>query len=183
MNFAVIAHIDTWRITSWLYARRKQFREEERLGNACRRARYLILRAPPEPATADGWTVDEPQADYMGDPKESDAPRVLLNRCRRMLQIANPTLEVGEIGKAWFEHLGTGEVIDWRRDAGPYAEAHVRFHVPIIVNPGERLISGTETFLPIVGVMMSMAHLIPHSAINMGETARVHLVVDFRKPA
>ena len=59
----------------------------------------------------------------------------------------------------------------------------MRFHVPIIVNPGERLISGTETFLPIVGVMMSMAHLIPHSAINMGETARVHLVVDFRKPA
>ncbi len=148
MNFAIVGHVDTWRVAAWLYARRHQD-----IG---------ILRLP-------GGT------DNVAD----KAPLAFLARCRRVLQIAYPGVPVGENGAAWLDTLPPGGCLDWKREPpGEWA----RFIVPIVTNPGDRIFCGAEMFIPIVGCMFQIAHQVPHCAINMGENARVHLIIDFKKP-
>lgn len=85
-------------------------------------------------------------------------------------------------GKIMVVALKPGGVVDWHTDQGPYAEAHDRFHICVIPSGGAIMHSGCMSAALPVGQLTWFNNRIPHSAVNFGTVARVHLIVDIRKP-
>lgn len=103
----------------------------------------------------------------------------LLGRMRRIGQ----NVGGAEFGRVFLEMLDPGVALPWHRETTPYFERWKRAVLPIRTNPGTMMFAGTEAYSPGVGWLTVFNPLVPCSAINTGEYARVHLVVDFRVEA
>lgn len=89
----------------------------------------------------------------------------------------------GEIewGRIYFEQLMSGAIIPWTKDDTAYASRFFRTHLALRSNPLTRVYCGVASMLMIVGDVNVLGQRLPTSAINLGETPRVHLVIDFRR--
>ncbi len=80
--------------------------------------------------------------------------------------------------RAMLVRLKPGGRIEQHTDTGIYAEATIRFHLPIITNPGVWLeVDGTRYQLE-AGTVFAFDKHVPHSGGNDGDEARIHMIVD-----
>lgn len=86
-----------------------------------------------------------------------------------------------DIGRIYLEWLDTGATINWRRLETPYYQRFWRLHLPLRTNPFAMTYSGVEAVQILPGQLTQVNVLAPHSAINLGETPRVHLILDVAK--
>ena len=97
---------------------------------------------------------------------------------RRAAAIMPPGIEFGEI---FLEMLDAGSAIPWETETEPYYERHTRAILPLRTNPGVLLIYGSEAASTGPGWLTAISPRLPHAAINMGDSAYVALVLDFRR--
>lgn len=142
----------------------------------------LVLRGH-TPITAKNWLDDLPVNDTHELTGWASMKR-LLARAQRAI-MAEPTARQylsGVMGRAMLSRLDAGSTIFWHDDNGPYHERHVRFHVPLVTNPGCLMYSGPE--LPVhmeVGTLWYFNNRVRHSAANWGAHMRVHLIFEMRR--
>ncbi len=90
-----------------------------------------------------------------------------------------------EIGLSNLEMLDPGAALPWERQGGAYYERWQRVRLAIRTNPGVALLAatadGTETFSPPPGALHVVPAQLLCSAVNLGQTPAVALIVDFRR--
>lgn len=84
-------------------------------------------------------------------------------------------------GRIELEMLMPGGIVPWARDQTPYGQRFTRAHVALRTNPSAMNFVGGTAVNMAAGVVNLIDRTLPCSAINLGETSRVHLIVDFRK--
>jgi hypothetical protein len=107
----------------------------------------------------------------------------VVSRVRRRLrevQKIMPALAAYEIEVAVIEQLDAHNEIEWGVGA-----PEITLHVGIVTNPFSRLYCGTEIWTVGVGdvVAIDVAPAVLRSAVNHGDTARLHLVLRLRQRA
>lgn len=105
----------------------------------------------------------------------------VVSRVRRRLrevQRIMPVLAAYEIAEAIIEQLDAHDTWPWM-----LGEPEITLHVGIVTNPFSRLYCGTEVWAVGVGdvVAIDAAPAVLRSAVNHGDTARIHLIVRLRK--
>lgn len=168
-NFVIFTFADTFDICHSLHTRLGLFKPGEREG-----IRVLPIR---------GFRKDTEPTDesFVGYPVATKW--VELNNMRsRLKRVGDQLLGTVEFGRIYFEMLDAGAKLPWSEgEAGPYAERWGMMHLPLRTNPGAVMYAGTEISSPGQGWATIVNHRAPHSAINLGEHSRIHLVVEFRK--
>ncbi len=96
----------------------------------------------------------------------------LKNFLGRLKREAEKVVGSIDLGRIHLEMLDPGATLAWATESGPYIERYTRVHLALRTNPGALMVSGNEAASPAPGW---------HTAINVGQHPRVHLVMDFRK--
>ncbi len=109
----------------------------------------------------------------------------VVSRVRRRLrevQKIMPAIAAYEIAEAVIEQIDAHQIFPW--DIGP-GIPEITLHVGIVTNPFSRLYCGTEVWAVGVGdvVVIDAAPAVLRSAVNHGDTARIHLVLRLRQRA
>lgn len=86
-----------------------------------------------------------------------------------------------EWGRIELEMLMPGGIIPWGRDQSAYAHRFTRAHLALRTNPHAITFIGGLAVNMALGIVNVIDRSLPASAINLGETMRVHLIADFRK--
>lgn len=86
-----------------------------------------------------------------------------------------------ELGRAYLEMLDPGAAIAPRKVAGDYATIHARVVVGLRCNPGSYLWCPPDQVVLTPGQAILTSPALYHGALNAGETARIHLIIDIRK--
>ena len=150
----------------------------------------LVLRGH-HPITKENWLDDLPVKETAslagGGGKPHDKPwesmrRLLLQAKKAIMaeQLARQYLS-GEMGRAMISRLDPGSSIFWHQDDGAYHEKHVRFHVPLVTNPGCLMYSGPEMVHMPAGALFFFNNRVRHSAANWGRQHRLHLILEMRR--
>jgi Aspartyl/Asparaginyl beta-hydroxylase len=140
--------------------------------------RTLMLRGPKK-----GAEDHDDAAAYLRSREAARWPEltVVLKQIERVGErVAGGPVDVGRVSLQW---LDAGAVVPWRRESGDYYARFWRLHLPLRTNPGAMVYSGIESIQVLPGQLTQVNVLAYHSAVNLGETPRVHLVVDLAKRA
>lgn len=123
----------------------------------------------------DGETQDLPIL------REWKSARALLLRYKAA---ASPLLNgaKAELGKVWIESLPGNCGTPWRLEEDDYAQAHIRTRTALIAAPDAFTFSGPDKVLLGPGVVNLVEHRVLHSDVNPSHHARVHLIVDVKRP-
>lgn len=183
-NFVSVGFIDASMMTATLLTRHKALfeadtRRQEHLASPHHDTQSILLRGPKSPS-AENWLEDVPQVDLPAL-SEWKTAKALLARIKNAVAPLNDN-KPGILGKAMIVSLKPNGFVDWHVDEGSYAETHHRLHLCLVPSPGAWLYSGGEAFSPPVGLLTGVNNRVLHSALNTGPTARIHLIVDVRKP-
>src|SRR6185437_8071029 len=149
INFRAIAQLDTFAVTAQLFKLRpKEWKPVEARGELNNSSfglgASLLLRAH-SPITKENWLEDLPVRSTR-DLEQWKTMQQLLEKARRAIMaesLARQYLD-GEMGRAMVSRLDPGSSIFWHVDDGPYHEKHIRFHLPLVTNPGCFLYSQSE---------------------------------------
>lgn len=87
-----------------------------------------------------------------------------------------------DLGRAWVEVLPPFAGTPWRLETGEYADAHVRTRTCLIPCPQAVSYAGGAQAVLSPGFVFAHDPRLLASEVNFGEHARVHLVVDVRRP-
>lgn len=85
------------------------------------------------------------------------------------------------IGRVVVAKLKEVAIIAGHIDEGTYAKWHDRYHFVITTNPEVNFYCGDEQQHMAVGEIWWFDNKIEHSVVNLGNTSRIHIVVDIRK--
>lgn len=195
INFRFVKHLDTFGVTARLHAlaphlwagvpeRGEVNRPEIGMGAS------ILLRGHRD-ITHENWLHDLPLHDLEplvgAGEKPYDKPWRTMQRLLRQARdaimaesIAKQYLS-GEMGRAMLSRLDPGSTIFWHDDDGPYHSRHIRFHLPIVTNPGCFLYSGPEQLHLPAGMLTYFNNRVRHSAANWGDLLRVHLIFEMRR--
>jgi hypothetical protein len=72
-----------------------------------------------------------------------------------------------------------GKSIDLHYDRHPSFDIAHRVHVPLLTNPGVEFTVGPQQIAPRAHQAFELNNKLPHSVVNRGATARVHLIFDY----
>jgi len=173
-----VAALDTFAAVASLYERQAGFDKitlrQDTPGSPHRETRAIFLRGPDDP-TVTRWFEDLPHGDYPDLVHWPEMQALLSAICGALRQ--PPTA----LGKAMVVELKPQGSIAWHVDEGAYAVRHNRYHVALTTNPGAVLLSGGEQAHVPVGALVAFDTAVLHSAVNVGSTPRIHLIVDCRK--
>jgi hypothetical protein len=86
--------------------------------------------------------------------------------------------EAGTVDDAWIEELKPGESEPWVSED---PDLPLRFHIPLVSNPGNMLYAGAESVVCPVGMLIWINRRVLHSAVNFGAHPRYHLIIDMRR--
>ena len=86
-----------------------------------------------------------------------------------------------ELGRAYLEMLDAGAATAPRKIAGDYAARHARVVVGLRCNPGSYLWCPPDQVVLTSGQAVLTSPALYHGALNAGETARIHLIIDVRQ--
>jgi len=169
-NFTPVAYLDTWELAVSLKPRLGLFKIDTENGTS-----VIMLRGP-------RFNADDPD-DELGyvQMREAGKWEEYKNTLKRITRVGAATLGALDFGRIYFELLPPGVVTPWRSGSPGYAERFLRAHLPIRTNPQAVMFSGTEGASLLPGHLTVVNRMPPSSAINMGDHARVHLVIDFRQ--
>lgn len=95
-----------------------------------------------------------------------------------MIPIHNYLGRLAMPGRIIVARLPTGAKVAEHTDEGKYAESSMRLHIPLRTNRSCYLASGDEVCHLGEGELWWFNHRIPHSAYNLGDTERIHLILD-----
>ena len=165
-NFAPIVFLDTFELVASLRRQIGLFDHET--------PRVLAVRRPRR-------NTEEDDEDFTWDPVAQKWTE-LKNFLGRTKRAAERLLGPQELGHIYLEMLDPGARLPWVGGmTGSYVERHTRLVLALRTNPLAMMYAGTETFSPAPGWLTAVNVQVPHSAINLGEWPRVHLVLDCRK--
>lgn len=85
-----------------------------------------------------------------------------------------------EFGRIYLEMLDAGGVVPWRRETDPCSERFVHVVLPLRSNPMAVTYSGIESATLAPGWLTIVNVRVPYGAVNFGDHARIHLVLDVR---
>lgn len=177
-HFRPVTHLDTFALVASLHGRRSLFDaitlRQDTPGSPHKDTRSIFLRGPDDP-NATTWFQDVPHKDYGWLESWPEAQDVL-DHIAVALKVPGMVF-----GKVMVIELKAGGALGWHRDEGPYSERHVRYHLPLVSNPGAILYSGPEQAHLPVGLLTHFDNRSLHSAANHGAHARIHLVADVRR--
>ena len=166
MNFAAIAHLDTFELAGSVRQRWGFFKPTGLPGLRIMRVRTLKTDTEDEfvryKATS-GWV-------------ELDNLRGEIER--RAEAYMPPGVDFGAIG---LEMLDAGATLNWTTKTDPYFARWSRAIVPLRTGPGVLFVCGVETASPGVGWLTIVSPRLPHCAINLGEFPAVWLTIDFKR--
>lgn len=187
IRFRPIEFIETWALAACIYRHRKLFdegSERERWAKSPHHdTQSILLRGPPDPSPENWFADDIRHVNYPTmEAKEWVALRTCLQRVRQAVRVSLNQNSEPVMGKAMIVRLKPQGTIDWHTDEGAYAQHHLRYHLPIVTNPACNFYSGIEVMHMPVGQLNYFDNHVPHSAVNFGKSARIHLIVDFRIP-
>lgn len=175
-----VAYIETWQLSTSLFVRQDLFNavtlRQETPGSPHAATRSIFLMGPKfdDPPDVSLWFQDVPQFKY---PILAEWPVA-----EAMLEEVIRVVNGHTWGKAMIVELAPGGAVAWHVDEGAYAEAHDRYHLPLVTNPFAYLYSGGEQIHASPGVLVKFDTRVLHSAANFGQSPRIHLIVDVRKP-
>lgn len=86
------------------------------------------------------------------------------------------------LGRAWLEILPPLAGTPWTAEAGDYADGYVRTRCCLVPSPGALSYCGQASASLLVGIVTAYDPRLLASEVNFGEHARVHLVVDIKRP-
>ncbi len=128
-----------------------------------------------------GVGAEEVEVEDLPVLKEWKSARALLLKIRNGAAAAFGD-QVPELGRVWVETVPPESGTPWTCEAGDYADEHLRLRIALI--PGIDCYSHSGDARAILGV--GVVNLVEHRKlcceVNLGQTARTHLVVDVRKP-
>jgi Aspartyl/Asparaginyl beta-hydroxylase len=139
----------------------------------------ILLRGPQDPNQTN-WFEDVPHVDTVLL-QEWRAAQNFLARVEQAIA-QSTSQQAARFGKAMLVRLKPGGWVDWHVDTGPYADAHMRFHIAIAPCWGAWLYSGGEGMSLAPGNLMFFNNRVIHSATNFGDCPRVSLICDVRRP-
>lgn len=167
-NFQFLRYLDTYDLMCSMRSRVGLFTGKE--------IRRLTLRGPKKDAP------DPDDAAAYVRPREATKwveLKVTLGQIEEIGEaIAQGPVEFGRIYLDW---LDPGVKTGWRNMEGAYYRRFWRLHLPLRTNPGAMVYSGVEAVQMLPGQLTQVNVLAPHSAINLGNAPRVHLIVDVAK--
>lgn len=112
--------------------------------------------------------------------KEWKSARALLTR------IKNKATEIRRapvaLGRAWIEVLGPQSGTPWSVDDTAYTDRFMRLRIALIQPPGCWSFSGAASAQLAVGQVNAIENRALCSEVNLGDHARVHLIVDIDRP-
>ncbi len=158
MNFLrPLGWVDPWSLAVWLYKEQGKLRGEDGV-------RRLVVIRP-----------GENNAQYR-HPDLSDKWKTLRNaiaRARRLAEQGNLELVQAEL-----EALDPGGFIDWEKGG-----KEVAVHIAVVTNPAATLYCGNEFTVLGAGQIVARAGDTLWSAVNLGDTPRIHLILTLRERA
>lgn len=165
-NFTPIAFIDTFELAASLVPRMGMFK---RGGGP-----FGVLPVK--------WAKD-PEADAFTFVQAAELNKwpELRNTLSRIVRLGRSILGELELGEISFTLLDPGVGVPWYSDSNAYRRAFLTLHLALRTNPDAMMISGTQMAHLLPGALTLVNHRVPCSAINLGEHARIHLTIDFRK--
>jgi Aspartyl/Asparaginyl beta-hydroxylase len=194
-NFRAITHLDTLPVMPWLVKfQPSAWKPVEARGEynnpMIGMGASLLLRGH-DKITKENWLDDLPVKDQHvlagGGAKPFDKPwesmKRLLAQARKAImaeELARRFLS-GTMGRAMISRLDAGSSIFWHTDDGPYHERHIRFHLPLVTNPGCLMYSQSESLHMPAGSLWFFNNRVRHSAANWGTLPRLHLILEMRK--
>jgi hypothetical protein len=141
-------------------------------GSAHKETQSIILSGTSETTDLQKIFDDLTQVQYPHMAECADALSAILRPCLEALP------KVTSFGRIIIAKLPSGKAVDPHIDEGRYAEAYMRLHVPMRTNAAAWLKSGDETCAFKDGELWWFNHRISHAAFNLGDTDRIHLIVD-----
>lgn len=154
MNFLrVLGWESPWAIATWVYKEQGALRGEGGV-------RRLVVIRPGENAqyrhpNLQKWTT----------------LRNAINRARRLAEQGNLELVSAEL-----EALDPGAFIPWEK-----AGAEIAVHIGVVTNPAATLYCGNEGMVVQPGQIVARAGDSLWSAVNIGDTPRIHLLLTLRE--
>lgn len=82
-----------------------------------------------------------------------------------------------ELGDVFLEMLAPQTWLNWRMRHTDW----MRLHLPLRTAPGAIVYSGAESAHLLPGQATVVNQAVPTTAVNFGETSRIHLIVDFKR--
>lgn len=166
MTLAILRHVDVWELAASTRARMNLFASTQVAGH-----KLFLARQPKDDG---GFLVS----------KEWKAWTELRTTILRIERAAADTpFGPAVAGAVFMELIEPGCGLPWTAETGPYFETYIRLHLPLRTNPATRLYCGLDVVSPGVGALTMLSPTSLCSAVNLGDTARIHLVVDLRKLA
>lgn len=138
----------------------------------------ILLRGPAGNVSRETWFSDVEHADT---PLLESWPsaRELIAKISESHQRRSGL--VPQFGKIMVVSLKPGGFVDWHVDQGEYADAHDRFHLCLVPSVGSALYSGMESLVLQWGTLAFFNNHALHSAVNFGQSDRIHLIFDVRR--
>jgi hypothetical protein len=183
MNFRFISHLETMAVMpilvkmmpdKWQPVEARGESNDPMIGLGA----SLALRGHDD-ITRENWLEDLPVHDT-ADLQPWRSMQRLLHRAKAAI-MAEPIAQQylsGEMARAMISRLDPGSTIFWHVDSGPYHQRTIRFHLPLVTNPGCLMYSGPQVQHMAVGSLWFFDNHVPHSAANWGQHQCLHLVFE-----
>lgn len=147
-----LAWLDIWQLAVWTYGHQNMLKDDaDRPG----------LRR---------LTIVEGKRRHPGYDKMTTL-RNLVTRARRVAEVGNL-----ELTGAALEQLDPGAHVPWSM-----GEDRIAVHVGVVCNPHSALYCGSEMLIVLPGQVAALNERFLWSAVNAGETVRIHLILYFRQ--
>jgi hypothetical protein len=181
-HFQFLTHLDTFAVVARLHKLQPHnwkggYGETDK--SPAKRPIFLLRHhnAP----TEENWTDDLPLHDSAELEKWASLNRLL--RAARKVIFADPNLRAVldpslPPGRVILSGLAKQEVLQWHLDPGPYHARHLRFHIPLLTNPGCSVQVMNEMVHMEVGSLWWVNYGRWHCAANWGQHLRVHLIFE-----
>lgn len=187
-NFRYITYLDTFAVVAYLHKLAPDtwvgVPARGEIGDNRLPVRSMLLRGPENPVE-EHWLEDLPNVDSAEFEKWKSLRR-LLAQARKTIK-ADPVAKTlvdtsATLGRVMVSNLAPNNAtIMWHEDNGPYHEKHIRFHIPLVTNPGVLMYSAHETIHMPVGSVWLFNNRVKHCAANWGSFSRIHLVFEIRR--
>jgi Aspartyl/Asparaginyl beta-hydroxylase len=187
-NFRYITYLDTFAATAYLHKLAPGtwvgVPARGEIGDDRLPVRSMLLRGPEDPVE-EHWLEDLPNVDSEDFTKWKSLRR-LLAQARKAIKTdpvtKNLTDSAATLGRVMVSNLAPDSaVIMWHVDDGPYHDKHIRFHIPLVTNPGVQMYSAHENLHMPVGSLWLFNNRVKHSAANWGSFSRIHVVFEVRR--
>jgi hypothetical protein len=182
-NFRFVTHLDTSAVMATLMktmpAKWKPVEARGELNNEMiGLGASLVLRGHDD-ITKENWLDDLPVKET-AELQPWKSMQRLLAKARDIImgEAAGQRNLSGEMARAMISRLDPGSSIFWHTDNGPYHDRTVRFHVPLVTNPGCLMYSGPQVQHMEVGSLWFFNNKVRHSAANWGIHYRLHLIFE-----